>query len=227
MVQARVGRDLGASRTRVAVLISGRGSNLKALIKSGERPGAHYEIALVVSNRPEAGGLDIAEDAGIPNLVVDHKAFSGREPFERALDQQLNEADIRLVCLAGFMRVLTPWFVERWRDQLLNIHPSLLPAFKGLDTHARALEAGVRVHGCTVHLVRSELDDGPIIVQGVVPVLDGDGEDSLGARVLDVEHRAYPRALDLITSGKARIVDGQVRLEGGCAGGVVWGQSAG
>ena len=205
--------DLGTLRTPVAVLISGRGSNLKALI-AGQRPDAHYQIALVVSNRPGAGGLDIAAEAGIPNLVIDHKAFDGREAFERELDRRLNEAGVRLVCLAGFMRVLTPWFVTRWQDRLLNIHPSLLPAFQGLDTHRRALEAGVRVHGCTVHLVRPELDDGPIIIQGTVPVLADDTEDTLSARVLKVEHRAYPLALELMASRRATIVDGRVRVEG-------------
>jgi phosphoribosylglycinamide formyltransferase-1 len=199
---------------------------LKALI-AGERAGGAYEIALVIANRSDAGGLTIAEDAGIPNLVIDHKAFDGREAFERALDKTLDEARVGLVCLAGFMRVLTPWFVERWRDRLLNIHPSLLPAFKGLDTHARALEAGVRVHGCTVHLVRSELDDGPIIVQGVVPVMDDDSEERLAARVLEVEHSAYPKALELIASGRMRVVNGRVRLGEGEADGVIWGRPAG
>lgn len=205
--------DLDTTRARVAVLVSGRVSNLEALI-TGQRADAHYEIVLVIANRPGAGGLDVAEAAGIPNLVVDHKAYEGREPFERALDQKLDEAGVRLVCLAGFMRVLSPWFVERWRDRLLNIHPSLLPSFKGLDTHARALEAGVRVHGCTVHLVRPELDDGPILVQGTVPVLQDDTEETLAARVLAVEHRCYPLALELVASGRARLVDGRVMAEG-------------
>ncbi|MDH3659614.1 MAG: phosphoribosylglycinamide formyltransferase [Alphaproteobacteria bacterium] len=214
--------DLDTSRTHVAVLISGRGSNLKALIEAGQRPEAPFDIALVISNRPGAGGLGVAEAAGIPSLVIDHKTFDGREPFERALDQKLNEAGVRLVCLAGFMRLLTPWFVERWRDRLLNIHPSLLPAFKGLDTHARALEAGVRVHGCTVHLVRAELDDGPILVQGTVPVLKDDTEGSLAARVLEVEHQAYPLALDLIVTGRAQLVDGRMAVDGAKAPTICW-----
>ncbi len=205
--------DQDTSRTRVAVLVSGRGSNLKALI-SGQRVDARYEIGLVIANRPGAGGLEVAAAADIPNLVVDHKAHDGREAFERVLDQKLNEAGVELVCLAGFMRVLSPWFVARWQDRLLNIHPSLLPAFKGLDTHARALEAGVRVHGCTVHLVRAELDDGPILVQGTVPVLQDDTEGTLAARVLEVEHRCYPLALELVTSGRARLVDGRVAVDG-------------
>lgn len=214
--------DLDTSRSRVAVLISGRGSNLQALIAAGQRPEAHFEIVLVISNRPGAGGLDIAEAAGIPSLVVDHKPFDGREAFERALDQQLNEARVALVCLAGFMRVLTPWFVERWQNRLLNIHPSLLPAFKGLDTHARALEAGVRVHGCTVHLVRPELDDGPILVQATVPVLQDDTKQSLAARVLEMEHRAYPLALELMASGRVKIVGGRAVIEGARAPEAGW-----
>ena len=214
--------DLGTSRSRVAVLISGRGSNLKALIAAGEKPDAPFEIALVISNRPGAGGLDVAAAAEIPGLVIDHRAYDDREAFERTLDQKLNEAGVRLGCLAGFMRVLTPWFVERWQDRLLNIHPSLLPAFKGLDTHARALEAGVRVHGCTVHLVRPDLDDGPILVQGTVPVLQNDTEDALAARVLEVEHRCYPLALELVASGRAKVAEGRVTVEGATAPTVRW-----
>lgn len=217
--------DLDTIRTRVAVLVSGRGSNLKALI-AGQRPDAHYEIALVIANRPAAGGLDVAGAAGIPNLVVDHKAFDSRETFEQALDQELNEASIGLVCLAGFMRVLSPWFVERWQDRLLNIHPSLLPAFKGLDTHVRALRAGVRIHGCTVHLVRPELDDGPILVQGTVPVLQDDTEDTLAARVLEVEHRCYPLALELVASGRTKIEGGRVMVQGAKALAVDWAKSS-
>lgn len=210
------------SAKRVAVLISGRGSNLKALIEAGRRPDAPYDIALVIANKPEAGGLALADAAGIANLVIDHKSHDGREAFERALDGALEKAGIELVCLAGFMRVLTPWFVKHWQDRLLNIHPSLLPAFKGLDTHARALEAGVRVHGCTVHLVRPELDDGPILVQGVVPVMDEDTEESLAARVLEVEHRCYPLALDYVASGRVRMIDGRVSLDGGKSPVLTW-----
>lgn len=206
----------------MAVLVSGRGSNLNALIEAGEKPEAPFEIVLVIANRPGAGGLDVAEAAGIQNLVVDHKAYESREAFERVLDQKLTEAGVRLVCLAGFMRVLNPWFVTRWENRLLNIHPSLLPAFKGLDTHARALEAGVSVHGCTVHFVRPELDDGPMIVQGTVPVLEGDTDDSLAARVLEVEHRCYPLALELVTSGRASLVKGRVLVDGARVPGIIW-----
>ncbi|MGI9485182.1 MAG: phosphoribosylglycinamide formyltransferase [Geminicoccaceae bacterium] len=219
-----VGDDLGLAKTRtcIAVLVSGRGSNLKALIEAGKKPDAPFEIALVIANRPRAGGLDVAEAAGIPSQVVDHKAYDGREAFERALDRELDEAGVRLVCLAGFMRVLSSWFVTRWQDRLLNIHPSLLPAFKGLKTHERALASGVRVHGCTVHLVRPELDDGPILVQGTVPVLQDDTEETLAARVLEVEHRCYPLALELVALGQVRILDGRVKIEGARAPMIGW-----
>ena len=197
---------------RTAVLISGGGSNLQALIDACEADGSAAEIALVLSNRPAAFGLERARRHGIEAAVVDHRGFAGREAFEAALDRQLREAGIELVCLAGFMRVLTPGFVMAWRDRLLNIHPSLLPAFPGLDTHARALHAGCRVHGCTVHLVRPTLDDGPILVQGVVPVLAQDDTASLAARVLEVEHGCYPLALDLMAQGAVRIDGDRVTL---------------
>jgi phosphoribosylglycinamide formyltransferase-1 len=200
---------------RTAILISGRGSNMKALIAFGQRPNAGAGIALVVSNRPEASGIEIARAAGIETAVIDHRAYPDRGGFEQALDDALTEAGIELVCLAGFMRLLSPWFVERWRDRLLNIHPSLLPAFKGLHTHERALAAGVRVHGCSVHLVRAELDDGPILVQGVVPVRQDDTEDSLAARVLEAEHLCYPLALDLMASGNVRIDGDRLTITGG------------
>jgi phosphoribosylglycinamide formyltransferase-1 len=188
------------ARRRVAVLISGGGSNLQALIDANAGPGAAAEIALVLSNRADAFGLVRAERAGIPTAVVDHRTFPERTAFEAALMARLRAADVEIVCLAGFMRILTAGFVEAWHDRMLNIHPSLLPAFRGLHTHARALAAGVRVHGCTVHLVRPELDDGPILVQGIAPVLPGDDEAELGARVLELEHRCYPLALELLAS---------------------------
>jgi phosphoribosylglycinamide formyltransferase-1 len=199
---------------RTAILISGRGSNMQALIEAGRQPDADVEIALVISNRPAAGGLAFAEAAGIKTAVIDHKAYDGREAFERSLDRALQETGIDLVCLAGFMRILSAWFVERWRDRLLNIHPSLLPAFKGLNTHGRALAAGVRIHGCTVHLVRPELDDGPILIQGAVPVLPTDTADTLAARVLEAEHRCYPLALDLMAAGRVTIDGDHVAIEG-------------
>ena len=207
---------MSGARRRTAVLVSGRGSNMRALIAAAADPAYPAEIVRVISNRPGAGALEHAAAAGIATAVVDHRAFAGREPFEHALDAAITEAGADLVCLAGFMRLLTPWFVERWRDRLVNIHPSLLPSFRGLDSHARALAAGVRLHGCTVHLVRPEMDDGPIIGQAAVAVLDGDTEETLSARVLAAEHRLYPAALALYASGRLRL-DGD-RLVGDGAG---------
>jgi phosphoribosylglycinamide formyltransferase-1 len=199
---------------RTAVLISGRGSNLQALIAACARPDASATIALVISNRADAAGLDHARAAGIATRVVSHRGFATQTAFEEVVTAALEEHRIGLVCLAGFMRVLSPWFVERWRDRLLNIHPSLLPAFRGLDTHRRVLAAGVRFSGCTVHLVRAEVDDGPIIAQAVVPVRPDDTEDSLAARVLEAEHRCYPLALELIASGRAQVVGELVATSG-------------
>jgi phosphoribosylglycinamide formyltransferase 1 len=196
------------ARRRVAVLISGSGSNLQALIDANASAAAPVALALVVSNRPNTFGLARARAAGIAARTIDHRGFPDRETFEAELDRALTGAGVELVCLAGFLRVLGAPFVDRWRDRLLNIHPSLLPAFRGLHTHARALAAGAAVHGCTVHLVRPELDDGPILVQGVAPVLPGDDEASLGARVLELEHRCYPLALDQFATG-ALTFDGE------------------
>ena len=195
---------------RIAILISGRGSNMVSLIEAARDPGFPGEIALVLSNRPDAGGLERAREAGIEALAVDHKAYSTRESFEQALDAALRERDIGFICLAGFMRVLTDWFVERWAGRMINIHPSLLPLFRGTHTHRRALEEGVLVHGCTVHFVVPELDAGPIVAQAAVPVLPGDTEDSLAARVLAQEHALYPQALRMICSGQARLEGGRV-----------------
>ncbi len=198
-------------RRRVAVLISGRGSNLRALIDHCALPDASAEIRLVISDRPDAPGLEHARAAGISSEIIDQ---GPRIHLERGLDESLQSSDIELVCLAGFMRVLSPEFVAGWRDRLLNIHPSLLPAFRGLDTHRRALEAGVRFHGCTVHFVRAEVDAGPIIVQGALPVRQDDTSDSLAARVLALEHRCYPQALELVASGRVRVVGERVAVEG-------------
>lgn len=183
---------------------------MASLLEAASAPDYPAEVALVASNRPGAGGLAHAEAAGIPTAVVDHAAFPDRQSFERALDNVLAEAGADLVCLAGFMRVLTPSIVDRWRGRMLNIHPSLLPLFKGLQTHRQALAAGVRIHGCTVHYVVPDLDSGPIVAQAAVPVLWDDTEDALAARVLDAEHGLYPRAL-------ADVAAGRVRLEGGRA----------
>jgi phosphoribosylglycinamide formyltransferase-1 len=210
------------ARQRTAVLISGRGSNLKALIEAGARPGASAEVALVISNRADAGGLAHARAAGIATAVIPHRDHATQTAFEDAIDLALKEHAISVVCLAGFMRVLSPWFVDRWRDRLLNIHPSLLPAFRGLDTHRRVLEAGVRFSGCTVHFVRAEVDDGPILVQAAVPVRPDDSEDTLAARVLDAEHRCYPMALELVASGRVRLIGERVEIDGAVApGGMV------
>ncbi len=202
------------ARLKVAVLISGRGSNLRALIAACATPDFPAEIALVISNRADAAGLDHAAAAGIPRAVIPHRDHSSREAFEAALDQALAAHGVELVCLAGFLRLLTAGFVTRWRDRLVNIHPSLLPAFRGLDTHARALQAGVRFAGCTVHFVRAEMDAGPIIVQAAVPVLPDDDAERLAARVLAAEHRAYPLALRLIAEGRVTVRDERVEIAG-------------
>lgn len=197
-----------ARRVRTAILISGRGSNMVALIEAAQAPDFPAEIVLVAANLPEAGGLERARAAGIATAAVDHRPFGkDREAFERALDEVLRVNQVELVALAGFMRVLTPWFVTRWQGRLLNIHPSLLPEFRGTHTHARALEAGVAEHGCTVHFVVPELDAGPTILQAKVPVLPGDDEASLSARVLEHEHVIYPQALALVASGVAKLED--------------------
>lgn len=198
------------TRRRTAILISGRGSNMESLLRAAADPGFPAEIVGVVSNRPEAAGLDRARSCGIHAEALDHRAFAGREGFEAALDARLRALGAELVCLAGFMRLLTAPFVEAWRDRAINIHPSLLPAFPGLDTHARALAEGVRFAGCTVHVVRPAMDSGPIIAQAAVPILPGDDEAALSARVLAAEHRLYPMALALYASGAARVVDDRI-----------------
>ena len=199
---------------RTAVLISGRGSNLQALIEAAAAPDYPAEIVLVLSNRPEAKGLARAEAAGLPTRVIPHGDYPTRAAFEAALTGALSEAGADLVCLAGFMRVLTEDFVARWQGRLVNVHPSLLPAFPGLDTHARALAAGVKLHGCTVHLVSAEVDQGPIIGQAAVPVLPGDDEAALAARVLEAEHRLYPLCLGLLAEGRVRVEDGRTVIQG-------------
>jgi phosphoribosylglycinamide formyltransferase 1 len=194
------------SKKRVAVLISGRGSNMVALLEAAKDKDYPAEIALVVSNRPDAPGLVRAGEADIATAIVDHKSFGeDRAAFERALDAELAAYRIEIVCLAGFMRLLSPWFVTRWSGRLLNIHPALLPHFKGLHTHRRALAAGVAQHGATVHFVVAEMDSGPIIAQDSVPVLSGDTEETLAARVLEIEHRIYPQALRLVAEGRATL----------------------
>ncbi|MEP9365783.1 phosphoribosylglycinamide formyltransferase [Xanthobacter sp. VNH20] len=201
-------------KKRVAILISGRGSNMAALVKAAEAPDFPAEIALVVSNRADAAGLAFAEDAGIRTMVLSHRDFADRIAFDAALDAHLRIEGIEIICLAGFMRILTPWLVERWRDRMINVHPSLLPSFKGLDTHARALEAGVRFHGCTVHLVRPEMDNGPIVLQAVVPVRPDDTPEALAERVLAQEHIIYPRGLALLAGGRIQVKDERAIISG-------------
>jgi len=197
------------AHVRCAVLISGRGSNLKSLIEACAAPDFPAEIVLVISNVPGAGGLAHAEAAKIPALTIDHKSFPSREAFEARVTEALTRSGVELVCLAGFMRLLTPSFVARWQGRLINIHPSLLPAYPGLDTHARAIADGAREAGCTVHHVVAEMDAGPIIVQARVPILPGDDPERLSARVLKEEHRIYPEALRIIAAEKARPLPGR------------------
>ncbi len=199
--------EQGSGKKRVAVLISGRGSNMVALIEAAKAADYPAAVVLVVSNRPDAAGLMRAREAGVATTIVDHRPFGeDRAAFERALDDELAAHRVDLVCLAGFMRLLTPAFARRWSGRMLNIHPALLPQFKGLHTHRRALEAGVKRHGATVHFVVAEMDSGPIVAQDSVPVLEGETEESLARRVLEVEHRLYPRALRLVAEGRAAFV---------------------
>ena len=184
------------NRLKLAILISGRGSNMEALLKAAEDPAFPAKPTLVLSNRPDAKGLETADRAGVPTLAIDHKLYGkDREAFERELDKALTEAGIEIIALAGFMRVLTPWFVTRWEGRMINIHPSLLPKYKGLDTHQRAINAGDAEAGCTVHWVSAGVDEGEIIAQAAIPILPDDTADSLAARLLPEEHKLYPRAL--------------------------------
>lgn len=193
------------TRKRVGALISGRGSNLQALIDAAQAPDYPAEIVLVISNVPGAQGLARAEAAGIAALAINHKDFASREDFDAVLNETLKQAQIDILCNAGFLRLHTPGFVQAWRDRHLNIHPSLLPAFKGLHTHERVIEAGVKITGCSVHFVREEMDTGPIVAQAAVPVRDGDSPETLAARVLEAEHKLYPHALSLVASGAVRV----------------------
>jgi phosphoribosylglycinamide formyltransferase-1 len=202
-------------KKRVAVLISGRGSNMAALIEAAQDATFPAGILLVLSNRPAAAGLAVARTAAIATAVVDHTAYGeDREAFERKLQEMLEAHRVELVCLAGFMRLLTPWFVNRWEGRMINIHPALLPAFKGLDTHQRALAAGVKIHGASVHFVVPDMDGGPIIAQGAIGVREDDTAATLAARVLAIEHRIYPAALALLAAGRIEIADGRCRIEG-------------
>lgn len=188
-------------KKRVAILISGRGSNMAALIEAAKAPDYPAEIVLVLSNVPGAGGLAIAAANGIATATIDHRAFNrNREAFEQAMQAELERHRVDIVCLAGFMRILTPWFVGQWEGRMINIHPALLPAYKGLDTHARALADGAKEHGATVHFVTPGMDEGETILQEAVRVLPDDTPETLGKRVLEVEHRIYPQALRMIAT---------------------------
>jgi phosphoribosylglycinamide formyltransferase-1 len=198
------------TRKRVGILISGRGSNMMALVEATRRPGYPAEVVTVVSNRPEAPGLAWAAAQGITTAAIDHRRYAKREDFEADLHAALTAARVELICCAGFMRLMTASFVEKWRGRMLNIHPSLLPAFKGLNTQARALATGVKIAGCTVHFVVPEMDSGPIIAQAAVPVLDGDTVETLSARILLTEHKVYPLSLELVASGGTRLEGGRV-----------------
>jgi phosphoribosylglycinamide formyltransferase-1 len=196
-------------RKRLALLISGRGSNMAAILAAAG-PDYPAEPVLVLSNRADATGLEVAAARGVPTAVVESRAFKGdRTGFEAAMEAEFARHGVEIIALAGFMRVLTPDFVRRWEGRLINIHPSLLPAFPGLDTHARALAAGVRLHGCTVHLVTAGVDEGPILAQAAVPVLPEDTEASLAARVLAEEHKLYPAALSWLAAGRVRVAAGR------------------
>jgi phosphoribosylglycinamide formyltransferase-1 len=208
------------TRTKLGILISGRGSNMEALLQAGAKDDCPYAPVLVLSNKPEAGGLEKARGYGIPTAAVDHRTYGkDRESFERAVDAELKAAGVELVALAGFMRVLTPWFVNAWAGRLINIHPSLLPKYPGVDTHKRCLDAGDTVHGCTVHQVTVGVDEGPQIGQAEIDILPGDTPDTLATRVLKAEHLLYPRCLAAVArkSGTRTmdtfVVDGvEVRL---------------
>jgi len=197
-------------KLKLGVLISGRGSNLQALIDGCAQPDFPAEIALVISNKADAYGLERAKHAGIPTAIIQNKDFVSREEFDHAMTAALKRSGVQLVCLAGFMRILSAEFAEEWRDRAINIHPSLLPKFKGLHTHEAALAAGEKTHGCTVHFVRAGLDDGPIILQREVPVLAGDTADTLAARVLEQEHILYPEVIRMYAEGRVNVIDEQV-----------------
>jgi phosphoribosylglycinamide formyltransferase 1 len=205
MMVTSICRGDAVSKRRVAILISGRGSNMAALIEAAAEDGFPAEIAVVISNTASAGGLAIAQRSGIDTLVIESKPFGkDRAGFEAVLQAALDERNIELICLGGFMRLFTADFVNHWNGRMLNIHPSLLPSFPGLDPHGQALRAGVKISGATVHFVIAETDAGPIVMQGAVPVHDDDTADALAARVLAVEHRIYPKALQLVASGRTR-----------------------
>jgi len=200
------------AKKRLAILISGRGSNMRALVEAARQPDYPAEVVAILASRPDAAGLAWARGQSLPATLIDHRAYAVREAFDAAVDQVLGDAGVELVALAGFMRIQGADFVRKWQGRQLNIHPSLLPAFKGLRPQAQALAAGVKISGCTVHFVSEELDGGPIIAQAAVPVSEDDSPDSLAARILCAEHRLYPQALALVAAGRARLCQGRVRI---------------
>ncbi|MBU6140879.1 MAG: phosphoribosylglycinamide formyltransferase [Proteobacteria bacterium] len=187
-----------SKKVKVAILISGRGSNMRALVQACENPEFPAEIVLIVSNKKDAAGLEFAREKKIPTAIFDHKNFASREDFDKKMSEEISKFGTEIICLAGFMRLLSAWFVERWFDRLINIHPSLLPDFKGADAVGDAIKAGAKISGCTVHFVREEMDSGPIILQASVPVIDGDSKETLAAKILREEHRIYPESLKII-----------------------------
>ncbi|WP_265515525.1 phosphoribosylglycinamide formyltransferase [Nitratireductor luteus] len=209
---------------KTAILISGRGSNMSSLIRAAAEANYPAEICGVISDNEDAPGLAAAEAAGIPALAIPRANFPDRQAHEAALGEALADLGAEIVCLAGFMRILSPAFVRRFEGRMINVHPSLLPLFKGLETHKRALEAGMRIHGCTVHFVTPEMDDGPVIAQAAIPVLPQDDEEKLAARILKVEHRIYPLALALVASGKARMEGGRTIFDRNAN--IGWGETA-
>lgn len=205
---------MASPKKRVAILISGRGSNMTAILDAAKTGDYPADIALVLSNKPDAKGLETAASHGIATEVVDHRDYKGDRPaFDAQIQQKLEEHDIELVVLAGFMRILTAEFVGKWTDKMINIHPSLLPSFKGLDTHQRAIDTGCRLAGCTVHFVRADMDSGPIICQAAVPVLNDDTADSLAGRILKAEHKIYPHAVALVAGDKVKVDGMRVHIE--------------
>jgi phosphoribosylglycinamide formyltransferase 1 len=205
-------------KKRVAILISGRGSNMMALVEAARAPGYPAEIVSIIASRPDAAGLAWAKTQGLPALAIDHKSYATREAFDDAVHAALTEARADLIALAGFMRIQSAAFVQKWQGRQVNIHPALLPLFKGLHPHRQALDAGVKISGCSVHFVTEEMDSGPIVAQAAVPVLDSDTPETLAARILVAEHRLYPQALALVASGRAVLEGGRVRIDGGAAG---------
>jgi phosphoribosylglycinamide formyltransferase-1 len=205
--------SVATKRVKTAILISGRGSNMVALVEAASKPDFPAEIVLVISDNPDAAGIAKARNAGVTADAIDRSKYANKAAFEAAIQERLAEAGIELICLAGFMRVLSADFVRQWHDRIINIHPSILPSFRGIDTHQRVLDAGLKMHGCTVHFVRADVDAGPIIAQAAIPILAADDAETLSQRLLPAEHRIFPMALGLVASGRARVVDDKVVID--------------